>query len=64
MQTNNKTWFVKPIAWRLQVLPEGDLTERGRRNTVELANDAVLWFSISTQQNHCRDQAGAGRRFS
>ena len=27
---NNKPWLVKRIAWRLQALAEGDLTERGK----------------------------------
>src|SRR5438270_3589181 len=35
---NNRTWLVKKIAWRLQALAEGDLSERAR----ELANDADL----------------------
>jgi len=39
---NNKTWLVKRIAWRLQALAEGDLSERARRRAGELANDADL----------------------
>jgi hypothetical protein len=57
-KTSNKTWLVKPIARRLLVLPERDLTEQDRRNTVELAKDTVLWLNISTQQYSCRDHAG------
>jgi len=38
----NKTWLVKRIAWRLQALAEGDLSERARRRAAELANDANL----------------------
>jgi hypothetical protein len=38
----NKTWLIKRIAYRLQVLAEGDLTERARQRAVELANDADL----------------------
>jgi Protein of unknown function (DUF2924) len=39
---NNKTWLIKRIAWRLQALAEGDLSERARRRAEELANDADL----------------------
>lgn len=40
--TNNRAWLVKRIAWRLQALAEGDLSERARRRAAELANDADL----------------------
>ena len=39
---NNKTWLVRRIAWRLQALAEGDLSQRARRRAEELANDADL----------------------
>jgi hypothetical protein len=39
---NNKGWLVKRIAWRLQALAEGDLSERARQRAAELANDADL----------------------
>jgi Protein of unknown function (DUF2924) len=38
----NRTWLIKRIAWRLQVLAEGDLSQRARRRIAELANDADL----------------------
>ena len=38
----HKGWLVKRIAWRLQALAEGDLSERARRRAAELANDADL----------------------
>ena len=41
-KTGNKAWLVKRIAWRLQALAEGDLSERARRRAAELANDADL----------------------
>jgi hypothetical protein len=40
--TNNRTWLVKRIVWRLQALAEGDLSERARQRAAELANDADL----------------------
>jgi Protein of unknown function (DUF2924) len=39
-QANNKAWLVKRIAWRIQSMAEGDLTERARLQAEELANDA------------------------
>jgi hypothetical protein len=39
---NNRTWLIKRIAWRLQALAEGDLSERARRRAAELARDADL----------------------
>jgi hypothetical protein len=38
----NRAWLVKRIAYRLQVLAEGDLPDRARRRAAELANDADL----------------------
>jgi hypothetical protein len=40
--TKNKVWLVRRIAWRLQALAEGDLSERARQRAAELANDADL----------------------
>ena len=40
--TCNRTWLIKRIAWRLQALAEGDLSERARQRAAELANDADL----------------------
>ena len=34
--SHNKVWLVKRIAWRLQALAEGDLSERARRRATEL----------------------------
>ena len=39
---SNRTWLVKRIAWRMQALAEGDLSERARRRAAELAHDADL----------------------
>ena len=40
--TGNKTWLVRRIAWRLQALAQGDLSERARQRAEELAQDADL----------------------
>jgi hypothetical protein len=42
---NNRAWLVKRLAWRLQALAEGGLSERSRRRAAELANDADLRLS-------------------
>jgi hypothetical protein len=39
---SNRTWLAKRIAWRMQALAEGDLSERARRRAAELARDADL----------------------
>jgi len=41
-RSNNKTHLRRKIAWRLQELDEGGLSERARRRAQELANDADL----------------------
>jgi hypothetical protein len=41
-KANNKAWLVKRIAWRIQALAEGDLSERARRQAAELVHDADL----------------------
>jgi hypothetical protein len=42
---NNRDWLIKRIAWRMQALAEGGLSERARRRAAELANDADLRLS-------------------
>lgn len=41
-RAGNKTWLVKRIAWRMQALVEGDISDRARQRAAELANDADL----------------------
>lgn len=38
----NRQYLFRRIAWRLQALAEGDLSERARRRSQELARDADL----------------------
>jgi hypothetical protein len=42
VRTRHKTYLIRKIAWRLQALAEGDLSERARRRAEELANDAEV----------------------
>ncbi len=41
-RTGNRTWLLRRIAWRMQALAEGGLSERARQRAAELANDADL----------------------
>jgi Protein of unknown function (DUF2924) len=44
-RSSNRIWLVKRIAWRLQALAEGDLSERARQRAIELARDTDLRLS-------------------
>jgi hypothetical protein len=44
-RAHNKVWLVKRLAWRLQALAEGDLSQRARHRATELLNDADLRLS-------------------
>jgi len=46
----NRTWLIKRIAWRLQALAEGDLSERARQRAAELARDADLRLNPPRRQ--------------
>ena len=41
-RTKHKQHLVRRIAWRLQVLAQGDLSERARQRALAIANDADL----------------------
>jgi hypothetical protein len=45
IRTGNRAWLLKRLAWRLQSLAEGDLSERARQRAAELAHDADLRLS-------------------
>src|SRR5436190_11654521 len=42
----NRTWLLRRVAWRLQCLAEGDLSQRARQRAAELANDADLRITV------------------
>jgi hypothetical protein len=44
-RVGNRDWLCKRLAWRLQALAEGDLSDRARRRAEELACDADLRLS-------------------
>lgn len=41
-RSNNKQLLYRRVAWRIQALAEGGLSERARRRALEIANDADL----------------------
>jgi hypothetical protein len=41
-RSHHKDFLFRRIAWRLQAIAEGDLSERARRRALEIANDADL----------------------
>lgn len=42
VRTRHRAYLIRKIAWRLQVVAVGDLTERARRRAADLANDAEM----------------------
>ncbi len=57
---HNKVWLVRRIAWRLQVLAEGDLSERARRRALDLACDADLRMSPPRVRTPAAGRSPAG----
>ena len=41
-RSNNRQFLFRRIAWRIQALAEGGLSERARRRALEIANDADI----------------------
>src|SRR5207245_9167165 len=39
-RSGNRQFLFRRVAWRMQVLAEGDLSERARKRALEIANDA------------------------
>jgi hypothetical protein len=55
-RSHHKDFLFRRIAWRLQAIAEGDLSERARRRALEIANDADLRIRAPKQvgvQNAC-----------
>jgi hypothetical protein len=44
-RAHDKVWLVKRIAWRLQALAEGDLSQRALQRAAELVNEADVRLS-------------------
>ena len=67
-RSRHKDYLVRRIAWRLQALSEGDLSQRARRRAAELACDADLRLSAPPASNgqyplpQANAPRGSGRR--
>lgn len=40
-RTGNRTWLLRPIAWRMQALADGGRSERARQRAAELLTTAL-----------------------
>jgi hypothetical protein len=58
-RSNHKQYLFRRIAWRIQALAEGGLSERARRRAMELANDADLRIR-APKRNSAADKALSG----
>lgn len=59
----SRQWLFRRVAWRLQALAEGDLSERARTRARELARDADAWLPPPTAAAHaCRGPVLCARR--
>ena len=55
IRSGNKAWIIKRLAWRIQTLAEGGLSERARQRARELAHEA----NIRLSPPRCRSKASA-----
>jgi Protein of unknown function (DUF2924) len=58
-RAGHKVWLIKRLAWRLQALAEGDLSERARQRALDLARDADLRLSPPQQPDTSPTRAAA-----
>ena len=58
--SRNKVWLFKRIAWRIQELAEGGLSERAKKRAEELARDADL--RLRPPKGHKLPEAPASKR--
>jgi hypothetical protein len=61
-RSNHKQFLIRRIAWRLQALAEGDLSERARERALCLANDAHLRLTAPQMSVWPRGKVAAGSR--
>ena len=60
-RSRNKPHLIKRIAWRLQAICEGDLSDRARRRAMELANDADLRVTAPASAGKAENGDGGER---
>jgi hypothetical protein len=63
-RAGHRDWLIKRIAWRWQMLAEGDLSERARRRAETLAHDADLRLSPPRAKRDATPRLPAAQRSS
>jgi hypothetical protein len=61
-RNSNRVWLVKRIAWRLQALAEGDLSQRARQRAAQVAKDADLRLTPPGPPRPVSPTSASGRR--
>src|SRR5690349_1168393 len=61
VRSRHRAYLIRKIAWKLQALAEGDLSERARRRAEELADDSFV-RSTPPRQQRIDSPAGKGAR--
>ena len=61
-RSGNRQFLFRRVAWRLQAVAEGDLSERARKRALELANDADLRVQPGKVSQAASIFVGADRR--
>ena len=62
VRTRHKAYLVRKVAWRIQALAEGALSERARRRAAELANDADVRLMPPKPKTAAPPEPAGGRR--
>jgi len=57
-RSNHKQFLIRRVAWRIQALTEGDLSERARERALSLARDADLRLSAPRGSGMATTAAG------
>src|SRR5574338_17850 len=57
--SGNRQWLYRRVAWRIQALAEGDLSERARRRAAELARDVDVRVRPPGEREAGNVRAGA-----
>ena len=63
-KTGNRSYLIKRIGWRMQMLAEGDLSQRAKQRAAELARDSDIRMSIPTPSppaTHIGQQVVSGK---
>src|SRR3990170_4579234 len=63
-RSGHREYLIKRIAWRLQALAEGDLSERARRRAEELARDADLRVTAPREKKPAREDPVATKEMT